>query len=232
MWRAGRRRNSSPRKTMALHINLNYERERAKLVRKRDPLKLSLFCLGLIAACFASYYFVQLAKLSGAGQDLSRKKAEFDSVDPQAKIAKKAEDDLAETMRTSETLVQRIEGRFYWAPLLEELTRVIPREVQITKLAGDVKGTGLKTCKLTLDGLSAGADPRKVAEELRTAIADLLGRKYKNVTSSLRSLEDGIEMVHLDGTAWPTATVAINVELQSGTDAAALPPPRKPKQTK
>ncbi len=215
---------------MALHLNLNYENERKELARKRDPLKISLWGLGLIAACFAAYYFVELARLSMIIQELSSKKAEFDSIDPKAKAAKAREDELAETMRTSESLMQRIEGRFYWAPMMEELLRIVPREVQITKLAGDVKGTGVKTCKLGLDGISAGTDPRRVAEDLRTAIAESLGKKYRNVTSSFRTLEDGAEMLELDGKVCSTATFAINIELQAGVELAVLPQQRTPKK--
>ncbi len=206
---------------MALHLNLNHEIEQAERARKRDPLKLSLWGLGFIAACFASYYFFQLAKMGLIAQEYATKKAAFGAIEQKAKAAKEREDELAETMRLSEALGQRIEGRFYWAPMIEQLVNVVPPEVQITKLAGDVQGEGVKKCRLTIDGLSAGPDPRKVAEELRTAIADSLGKKYKNVTSSFRALEDGVEMVQLDGKSWPTATFAINVELQSGEEPAA-----------
>jgi hypothetical protein len=215
---------------MALHLNLHYEIENARRARKRDPLKLSLWGLCAIAACFASYYFFQLAKLSVIAQELASKKAAFAAIEPKSKKAKQREDELSETKHISESLVQRIEGRFYWAPLIEELVRVVPREVQITKLAGDVQGDGAKKCKLSIDGLSAGADPRKVAEELRTTIAETFGKKYQNVTSNFRSLEDGVEMVQLDGRAWPTAVFAINVELQSGAETAAAPVAPKTKK--
>lgn len=215
---------------MALHLNLIHEIEQAERARQRDPLKLSLWGLGLVAACFASYYFLQLAKMSAIAQEYSRKKAEFDAVEPKAREAKAREDHLNEKMRTSNNLVQRIEGRFYWAPVMERLITLVPPEVQITKFAGDVQGDGVKKCRLTIDGTSAGLDPRKVAEDLRAAIAESFGSKYKNVKSSFRALEDGIEMVKLHGESRPTATFAINVELQSGEDVPAAPAPRPKKK--
>ena len=127
-------------------------------------------------------------------------------------------------------LTQRIEGRFYWAPLLEQIVAVVPREVQITKLQGDVNGDPLKKCQVTLDGVSAGSDPRKVAEELRQSLSENLGKKYKNVTTAFRQLEDGTEQVTLDGQQLSTATFAINVTLQSGTEPVATPPPRTGKK--
>ena len=205
---------------MALRLNLNHEILQAERARKRDPLKLSLWGLGVIAALFASYYFFQLAKMGVISQEYAHKKAEFDAIEPKSIAAKTREDELSKTILAGENMVQRIEGRFYWAPMIEQLVNAVPPEVQITKFSGDVQGDTTKKCRLTLDGLSAGTDPRKVAENLRTAIAESFGKKYKNVTSSFRSLEDGVETVQLAGAARPTATFAINVEFQGGDDIA------------
>ena len=215
---------------MALRLNLNHEILQAHRARQRDPLKLSLWGLGVIAAGFCAYYFFQLAKMSVISQEFAQKKAEFDNVQPKAVAAKSREDELTETIRAGETIVQRIEGRFYWAPMIEELVNAVPPDVQITKFAGDVQGDSRKKCRLSIDGLSAGTDPRKVAEELRTAIAESFGKKYKNVTSSFRTLEDGIETIQVGGTARPTATFAINVEFQGGEETAPTTAPRVPKK--
>jgi hypothetical protein len=215
---------------MALRINLTHEIAQAERARKRDPLKISILGLCVIAACFAAYYFLQLAKMSSIAQEYARKKAEHGALDPKAKAAKAREDELSETMRSSDTIVRRIEGRFYWAPLVEQLVTAVPRDVQITRFAGDVQGDGVKKCRLTIDGLSAGEDPRRVAEELRTSIAEALGKKYKNVTSSFRSLEDGVDTAQLDGKTSPTATFAINVEFRAGEDQTAPAAPRTPKK--
>ena len=215
---------------MALRLNLNHEILQAERARKRDPLKLSIWGLSLIAAGFAAYYFFQLAKMSVISQEYAHKKAEFDAIEPKAVAAKTREDELSETIRSGDTIVQRIEGRFYWAPMIEQLVNAVPPEVQITKLAGDVQGDTRKKCRLSIDGLSAGTDPRKVAEDLRTAIAESFGKKYKNVISSFRTLEDGVETVQLAGAARPTATFAINVEFQNSDEAAPAAAPRAPKK--
>jgi hypothetical protein len=125
--------------------------------------------------------------------------------------------------------VQRIEGRFYWAPVLQQITQLVPREVQIVKMVGDVQGERVKKASVTLDGISAGSDPRRVAEELRTSIAEEFAKTYKNVSSTFRSLEDGTELVKLDGKMAPTATFAINVQLTAGEEAVETPAPRAPK---
>jgi hypothetical protein len=108
-------------------------------------------------------------------------------------------------------------------PVLQQLTTLVPMEVQITKMSGDVQGDGTKKCTLTIDGVAAGEDPRRVAEELRTAIAEQFSKTYKEVSSTFRSLEDGAESAVLNGKTWPTAMFAINVQLSSGPDAPIAP---------
>ena len=215
---------------MALKLNLYHEIEKLKAERRRDPLKISLMILGAIIACFAIVYFWEVGHMAKLNRDLVRKKAEFDSVEPQARQARERAAALQASIDAGSQLTQRIEGRFYWAPLLEQIVAVVPREVQITKLQGDVTGDPLKKCQVTLDGVSAGSDPRKVAEELRQSLIECLGKKYKNVTTAFRQLEDGTEQVMLDGQQLSTATFAINVTLQSGTEPVATPPPRTGKK--
>jgi hypothetical protein len=212
---------------MALKLNLYHEVAAQKRAKKRDPLKISLFVLAAITAGFAAYYFVELGNMSGIERELARKKAEFDAVEPAAKAAEKRQAELAEVLKLSELLVNRIENRFYWAPVLEQLVQVVPREVQIVKLSGDLQGADVKKCSLSIDGVSAGPDPRRVAEDLRTAISEEFGKKYKNVSSTFRSLEDGAVTAKLDGRMQPTATFAINIQMTTGEEAAATPAPRE-----
>lgn len=212
---------------MALRLNLYHEVHKAKALKRRDPLKLSMYALAAVVACFAGYYLLEIIKVHRLNSELSRVKAEFTKLEPKAKIAKKREEELHSQMKAGDLLVQRVESRFYWAPLLEQIMQVVPREVQVTRLAGDLTGDGLRRCAISLDGLSAGVDPRKVAEDLRTAITEKFSPQYKNVSSKFRSLEDGTELVLLDGKQVPTATFAINVEFFSGEDKAAPQPLRK-----
>lgn len=215
---------------MPLRLNLYHEIANARSARRRDPLKIALYILGAIVVGFAALYVTELGKLSGVSRELIRKKADFDAIEPQAKAAKKREDDLEQMFKTNAKLVKRIEGRFYWAPLLEQITALVPREVQLTKLAGEIQGEAVKKCQVTVDGLSAGADPRKVAEELRQSIAETFSKKFRGVEAKFRTLEDGTELVMLDGQQWPTANFAINVQFQSGEEATATPPPRASKK--
>jgi hypothetical protein len=212
---------------MALHLNLYHEVQKARKLKRRDPLKLSMYGLAAIAAGFAIYYFVELGRMHGMSVELSRVQAEFNILEPKAKTAKKREEEINTEIRKSDLMGKRIEERFYWAPMLQDLSATVPREVQITRFVGDLTGEGIRKCSLTVDGISAGADPRKVAEDLRTAIAEKLSPKYKTVSSTFKSLEDGTEMVLLDGQQVPTANFAINVQLTTGEEAAPAPATRK-----
>jgi len=207
---------------MALRLNLYHEVHKARALKRRDPLKISIYGISAIAALFASWYFVQLVRMHATNDEYLKVKAEFEKVEPMAKAAKKKEDELAQKAATSVLIGKRIESRFYWAPLLAELTQVVPREVQITRLGGEVSASGgsdnARHCALTIDGLSAGADPRHVAEDLRTAIAERLAPHYKSVTSTFKTLEDGSEMVMLDGKQVGTATFAIVVQMATVED--------------
>ena len=213
---------------MALRLNLYHEVLKAKALKRRDPLKLSIYGLLAIAALCAGWYFIQLMRMHSLSEELTRVKGEFDRIEPAAKAAKQREEELTALTSSSDQLSKRIEGRFYWAPILSEIMQVVPREVQITRMGGDITGEGLRRCSITIDGLSAGTDPRRVAEELRTAIAEKFSPKYKNVSSTFKTLEDGTEMVMLDGKQMATATFAITVQLFTGEEKIA-PPPRKKK---
>lgn len=216
---------------MALHINLYHEIQKQRQLQRRDPLKLSLFGLGAIAVLFAGFYGIQLGRTHGINSELAKAKAAFDKIEPEAKAAKKRGEEASAGLELNSLLAKRIEDRFHWAPMLEQLMQVVPREVQITRFAGDIAGDGLRKCQLTIDGLSAGSDARRVAEDLRTAITDKLASnpKYKNVTSNFKALDDGAESVNFEGQQLPTATFAINLVLNTGEEPPPPPTPRKKK---
>ena len=48
---------------MALHLNLYHEVLKTKALKRRDPLKISIYALSAIAACCAGWYFYQLVTM-------------------------------------------------------------------------------------------------------------------------------------------------------------------------
>ena len=215
---------------MSLRLNLYHEVQKQAALKRRDPLKLSLFGLGAIAVCFAGFYAVQLGKSHVLNSELEGLKAENAKLEPQAKVAKTREDEISAKIKVNELVERRMEDRFHWAPLLEQIVEVVPREVQLTKVSGDASTDAAHRCTLSIDGISAGTDPRKIAEELRIAVTERLGAKYRNVTATFRSLDEGAEAVALEGKQLPTASFGINVAFNWGGPAAAADGPARKKR--
>lgn len=210
---------------MPLHLNFYHEIESQKAASRRDPLKIAAYVIIGIAVIFAGMYLLELGRYAASAAQMNKLKAEFDKLDPGAREAAKREADMKQTFETSDRFVKAIEGRFYWAPVMEEIIKIVPREVQVTKLTGAVSGEGAKKATLNFDGIAAGSDPRRVAEDLRQALVETFGKKFTNVTASFRQLEDSPDVVTLDGKSLSTAIFGISLSLQLGEEAPATPPP-------
>jgi Tfp pilus assembly protein PilN len=206
---------------MPLHLNLLHEIETQRAASRRDPLKIAIYILLAIVAVFAGMYFWQVGKAASINRQHAALKAEFDRLDPLARAAEKREAELKEIFETSEKFVQSIEGRFYWAPMVEQIVKMVPREVQISKMSASVQGDAVKRVTFNFDGVAAGKDPRSVAEALRQSFIETLGKKYQNVTANFRLLEDNATSVVLDGKTLPTAAFGIAVSLQAGEEPTA-----------
>ncbi len=211
---------------MALNINLYHEIQRARKQEQYDPLKISMMSLGVVALCLAGWYFMRLSETSTAREQYASHQAEMVKLQPQAAAAKISEAELNKTIQLADLFTKRIEERFYWAPVIELVAGVIPRNVQITKLVGDANSSeSPRRIGMSIEGVAAGEHPRKVAEDIRLAMIDAFGRKYKGVTASFRSLDDSIERVNLDGVEMGTAIFAIGVSFTSaGPDTAPETP--------
>ncbi|MGV3533560.1 MAG: PilN domain-containing protein [Chthoniobacteraceae bacterium] len=209
---------------MALHLNLYHEVQKQAALRRRDPLKLSLYGMGAVALAFAGYYFLQVGTYSSIASENRAAQSEYDTLKSKAELAQKRADEISAMLATSKKLTERIDGRLYWAPILEQLTSAVPAEIQLTRLAGDSSGESVKRSSLTVDGIAAGEEPRQVAEEFRRRVAERFGEKYQSASATFKSLEDSPETVRINGKITPTATFSINIQMQSGTsdNSAAL----------
>lgn len=210
---------------MPLHLNLLHEIETQKTASRRDPLKIAVYILIAVAALFAVMYFWELGRFASTNAQHARLKAEFDKLDPLAREAEKRENALKQIFETSEKFVQTIEGRFYWAPVMEEIVKIVPREVQITKMTASVAGDAIKRAQFNFEGVAAGDDPRSVAEDLRQSFIENFGKTYRDVTATFRQLEDSAETATLDGKKLPLAIFSIALSLQAGEEKPATPAP-------
>ena len=113
---------------MALHLNLYHEVQKQAALRRRDPLKLSLYGMGAVALAFAGYYFLQVGTYSSIASENRAAQSEYDTLKSKAELAQKRADEISAMLATSKKLTDRIEGRLYWAPILEQLTSAVPAE--------------------------------------------------------------------------------------------------------
>jgi len=215
---------------MPLHVNLYHEIQHQELARRRDPLRLGMIGLAVIAAGFVAYYCVVLERSHLVGMQYEQLQDEFSRLDPKAKAAKERQDELNDEITASQTMMQNVDGRFYWAPVLDQILKSVPRNVQLTHV-GAMSGPSGATNTLSISGISSAIEPRKEAEALRTALAARLATKFKGVTATFKNLEDSEEFVMLDGRRLATATFTIEFQLQPKDpgDAPAAAPARKPK---
>jgi hypothetical protein len=213
---------------MAIRLNLYHEVQRARKQQQYDPLKLSMIGLGVITLCLAAYYFLEMGRTSTAKDTLITRKAEFAKLTPLAKTAKDREDALTKQIEVATLLTKRIEDRFYWGPVFEQVIACVPPHVQFTKCNAEVGNELPRRCQITLDGIAAGDEPRIAAEELRTTFLERLGQKFKNVTAGFKNLEDGTEPVNFFGKRMRTAIFSITIGFTSGEEPP--PPPATSRQ--
>jgi hypothetical protein len=215
---------------MALHLNLNHELVRARAEARRDPLKLTMMGLIFVAALFVLQFFWTMSTAALSTHERDGKRKQFAEMDPRATAATAEEVELRKKLGNSERLQKRIEGRFYWAPLLQVVVENVPGNIHVTRFAGDVNIEDSSKVQFKIEGLVAGAEPRGIAENFRQKLGQVLEKNYHNVTATFRHLEDGTETVQIEGKPTPTATFAINVQMQHGQAVAPTPPPREPRK--
>ncbi len=212
---------------MALRINLYHEVLRNRKQAQYDPLKLSMIGMALIAAVLLGWYFIELQTTKSVENSHRAKQAEYTKLQAQEKQDKVKEEDFTKQIAVVDKLQKRIEERFYWAPLLEELAMSVPATVQTTKVTGDVSGDGQRKVQVAIEGIAAGEEARASAEEFRTALEQRLAKKYKGVAAAFKTLEDSAENVTLNGATLKTAAFHISVTFKIGSEPPPPPPPPK-----
>lgn len=206
---------------MALHLNLNHELEKLRADRRRDPFKLTMLGLLVVAGLFVLQYFWALGKTATVTRQRDSMRRDFAVKEPLAKTAVTEEADLKKKLGNSERFQARVEGRFFWAPLIQTVVETVPGNIHVTRFAGDVNADDSSKVQFKIEGLVAGAEPRTLAEDFRQNLVHVLEKKYRNINATFRHLEDGTETVPIEGKAAPTASFAINVQMQHREPAPA-----------
>jgi Tfp pilus assembly protein PilN len=218
---------------MALHLNLLHEEITEHRQRQRDPLKLGMLALIVIGALMAAFYMFKAYQTLDVKRQLATVQREWAKVEPEVTAAQKRSAELNTMMSTTKVLDRIVEGRFYWAPLLQNLSRCVAPNAQLTSIDGMVNEEA-KTVTLTLDGIAAGREPRSAAEELRQLLSEQLGQSYSSVKVEFKTLEDLDTLVNVAGANMAMARYSITAtfsptppEVAKPTETAA---PRAPKR--
>jgi hypothetical protein len=197
---------------MPLTINLLHEEQALLKQRKRDPLKLGLYALGGVALLFVAYYGYCLAGSMHIQAELQARQADWARQQPKAKAAAEQDKILSQKLGTANLVSQRINKRFYWAPILADLQRTVTPNVQLIDFSGSSDPKDEKVT-MVLEGLAAGPRPRAAAEQFRVTLSDVLGKSYKSATATFRSLDETASSVALEGKTMPTARFTIDIKL-------------------
>ena len=217
---------------MALYLNLYHEVQKQKLKRQRDPLKLAMLGLLVVAVGLVAYYFWRMESVKKSQEAAGAVIADLKKNDPRAADAQKHIDEYDAEIKLADAVIHRMESRFYWAPLLGQIIEIIPPDVQITGLDGSIANDGTRKVTLSVTGIATGGQPRAVAEELRIALQNKLGAQYSQPAATFRSLDDGAEPVQYLGKTSPTVEFVIDVTFVSPDPdeaAKAAKPTRVPK---
>jgi hypothetical protein len=213
---------------MALHLNLLHEEIAEQRQRQRDPLKLGMIALGAIAAVMALFYMWKGYQTLEIKSRLAAVEADWAKVEPKVTAAQKRSKELNDIIQTIGVLDTMVEGRFFWAPLLQKLSLCVAPNAQITSIDGAV-AEETKTVTVSVEGIAAGREPRAAAEELRQLLLEQLGRSYTEVKVEFRTLEDLDTLVNVAGANMAMARFILAVSFSSTSaeeaKASATPAP-------
>jgi hypothetical protein len=212
---------------MALHLNLLHEEIYEQRQRQRDPLKIGMMVLSFLGVLMVLFYMFKAYQTLHIKSRLSAVQRDWAKIEPQVTAAQKRAAELTGVIGTTKVLDGMIEGRFFWAPLLQSLSRCVAPNAQLTSIDGVISDNG-KTVTLTMEGIAAGREPRGAAEELRQLLSEQLGKSYTEVKVDFKTLEDLDTIVNVAGTNMAIARYVIGVTFNptSSEAAQATPAPR------
>src|SRR4051812_28028742 len=119
---------------MALHLNLLHEEISEHRQRQRDPLKLGSMALGAIGVLMLLYYLLNAYRTLEIKHQLDVVDSQWTKIEPSVTAAQKRADELANTIKTMRALDDYVDGRFYWGPFLQTVSRCVAPNAQLTGL--------------------------------------------------------------------------------------------------
>jgi hypothetical protein len=195
---------------MALQLNLLHEEITQERQRKRDPLKLGVIGLCSFGALLFLYYGWNAYRTIQIKSRLNTVEREWQGIEPKATAAQKRATELHQIIDSTKVLDGLIENRFYWAPLLAQISHCVAPNLQVTSLDGS-SVEGDHSIAVALEGLAAAREPRAAAEEFRQLLTEQLEKNYAEVKITFRNLEDLDTVVNLSGVPTPSARFVLSV---------------------
>jgi len=214
---------------MALHLNLLHEEFQEQRLRQRDPLKIGMMVLGGLGALMFLYYMWNAYQTLGIRNRLNAVQNDWSKVEPKVTSAQKRSAELNSIISTTKVLDGMIDGRFYWAPFLEKLSRCVAMNAQITSVDGTVLDDN-RGVNVMIEGLAAGREPRAAAEELRQLLLEQLGQSYHDVKVEFKTLEDLDTLVRIGGANMAMARFSVSASFSQTATKPATPAGRAPKK--
>ena len=208
---------------MALHLNLLHEEILEHRQRQRDPLKIGIMVLigcgvlMLLNYAWTAYRALEMKSRLGAVQ------REWAKVEPKVTAAQKHATELTNMVNATRTLDNYIDNRFFWAPLLEKVSRCVAPNVQLTGFDGQFLEDG--GVSLTIEGLAAAREPRSAAEDLRQMLLEQLEKSYHEVKVEFKTLEDAESVANIGGVKTPMAHYTISATFKVTAAPKPSPPP-------
>lgn len=196
---------------MPLHINLLHEEQSKVVERKRDPLKLGMLALVLAAFCFYGYYLYRSSKADKIAKEKTSLQTQLATLTPKAEQAKLDATQATQARAATASVEKLINDRFYWGPLFSEIVAGTGPEIQLTGFEGNVRSA--ESINFTVIGVSAGREPRAVAERFRQSLEERLQKAYGSVSSQFVSLENSETPLILSGKSFATANFSIGFQL-------------------
>lgn len=211
---------------MALHLNLLHEEILEQRQRQRDPLKIGMQVLGGLGALLVLYYVWNAYRTLEIKSHLSTLNRTWAGVEPSVTAAQKRVEELNGVIKTTRTLDDYIDNRFFWGPFLQTISECVAPNAQLTSLTGTVLDDD-KGVEVVIEGVAAGREPRSVAEDLRQMLLEQLKKAHSDVKIEFRSLEDLDQIVIVGGTHMAMAhyTLAINFKTNLPSKSVAPPTP-------
>ena len=214
---------------MALHLNLLHEEFLEQRQRQRDPLKIGTMVLIALGAVMVVYYMWNAYKTLEIRNRQSQAQHQWSKVEPKVSAAQKRSAELNAIISTTKVLDGMIDGRFYWAPFLEKLSRCVALNAQLTVVDGSFAD---EKVSVSIEGLAAGREPRAAAEELRQLLIEQLGQSYSEVKVEFKALEDLDTIVNIAGANMAMARFGLGISFHPDAPKPSPPPTRTraPKQ--